>query len=133
MDKSPINILQEVLIKEGCLPKYTCSLDISDFKYEVTCKNLSAIGIGTNKKEAKYNAAVNMLSLLNIKIQSKDYKTENKIVNLKNKSTCHKIEPNNTNISSLLNTQTFPEYNYIGFLQVSFIIYLLYLIIHEII
>ncbi|XP_032690394.1 uncharacterized protein LOC116853423 [Odontomachus brunneus] len=120
MNKSPINILQEILIKEGCVPNYSYILDISEFKCEVTCKNLSAIGIGPNKKEAKYNAAVNMLSLLNITIYSKKHKTGNKIQDFKTCQPTHNTnEPNNTNMLPPLNkdTQTFPECNYVGVLQ----------------
>lgn len=134
MNKSPINVLQEILVKEGCIPNYSYILDISEFKCEVTCKNLSAIGIGINKKEAKYNAAVNMLSLLNTSIYSKIHKTGNKIQDFKtsHQPTYNNDEPNNTNIFSPIHedtqdTQMFPECNYVGVLQVSYLICCIYI------
>ncbi|XP_039301848.1 histone-lysine N-methyltransferase eggless isoform X2 [Solenopsis invicta] len=68
-NKSVINLLQEVLIKEGCAPSYnfeeksTNTID-RQFLCNVSCKELNASGIGISKKEAKQNAAKNMLLLL---------------------------------------------------------------------
>lgn len=120
MNKSPINLLQELLIKEGYTPKYSLSIDGTDFKYEVTCKNLSTIGIGVNKKEAKHNAALNMLSLLNITVLPKIQKTNNNLQDVRFSNTAYNnSQSNSINISSSLNTQIYPENNFVGLLQVS--------------
>lgn len=69
MAKTPISLLQELLIKEGQFPQYDDVGIRSDgvccyFVCRVGYKNLSAEGMGTTKKEAKHQAAKNMLSLL---------------------------------------------------------------------
>ncbi|XP_012530724.1 histone-lysine N-methyltransferase eggless isoform X2 [Monomorium pharaonis] len=67
--KSPINLLQELLIKEGCTPIYNfmeTRMDMVNRQFIciVSCKGLNESGTGISKKEAKQNAAKNMLLLL---------------------------------------------------------------------
>ncbi|XP_014467461.1 PREDICTED: uncharacterized protein LOC106740693 [Dinoponera quadriceps] len=137
MSKSPINILQEILVKEGYAPKYFCSFDAFHFKCEVTCKNLSASGTGTNKKEAKHNAALNMLSLLNVDLPSKGYQTENSMQSLKLYQTMNINQSNDisspSNISSPAYAQMYPECNYVGLLQELCVQYRLDLPIYELV
>lgn len=64
--KTPISLLQEYLVKEGILPSYQlihCGYGTHEptFSYEVKAKDLSAIGKGRSKKEAKQEAAKLML------------------------------------------------------------------------
>lgn len=69
MAKSSINLLQELSIKQGYMPIYNFSEKRNDVNFEfvchVSCKELKATGTGSSKKEAKHDAAQNMLSLLN--------------------------------------------------------------------
>ncbi|KYN30805.1 Double-stranded RNA-binding protein Staufen like protein 2 [Trachymyrmex septentrionalis] len=76
MAKSEINLLQELSVKRGFMPIYNFSENNINYKKEficnVVCKELITHGTGSTKKEAKHNAARNMLSLLatNRKISS---------------------------------------------------------------
>ncbi|KYN08989.1 Double-stranded RNA-binding protein Staufen like protein 2 [Trachymyrmex cornetzi] len=68
MAKSEINLLQELSIKQGFMPIYNFSEKDINYKKQficsVACKELITQGTGSTKKEAKHNAARNMLSLL---------------------------------------------------------------------
>ncbi|XP_018407664.1 PREDICTED: uncharacterized protein LOC108783566 [Cyphomyrmex costatus] len=68
MAKSEINILQELLVKQGSVPIYSFSEKKNDYQTQficdVICKQMITSGTGRSKKEAKHNAARNMLSLL---------------------------------------------------------------------
>ncbi|KAI4487848.1 hypothetical protein M0802_011736 [Mischocyttarus mexicanus] len=69
MAKTPISILQEFGMKEGFLPEYTLVSakvinNLNVFKVQVKYKDLLAEGEALNKKEAKHNAAKNMIILI---------------------------------------------------------------------
>ncbi|KAG5336100.1 STAU2 protein, partial [Acromyrmex heyeri] len=68
MAKSEINLLQELSIKRGFMPIYNFSEKNINYQKEficnVACAKLVTHGTGNSKKEAKHNAARNMLSLL---------------------------------------------------------------------
>jgi len=122
MAKSEINLLQELSIKQGFIPIYDFTekriSGISiQFTCYVSCKELRVHGTGNTKKEAKHNAARNMLSLL---------ATNNKI------SLPVDTLASDTATSSVANTLQSPvkicektaEHNYVGLLQVSFMSHL---------
>ncbi|XP_018303920.1 uncharacterized protein [Mycetomoellerius zeteki] len=68
MAKSEINMLQELSVKQGFMPIYNFSEKNISYKKQficnVACKKFMAHGTGNTKKEAKHNAARNMLSML---------------------------------------------------------------------
>lgn len=69
MSKTPITVLQEICLKNfKTNPSYTVIADGSGFDklfaYKVTAFDESATGYGTSKKDAKHEAAVQMLRLL---------------------------------------------------------------------
>ncbi|KAG5330609.1 STAU2 protein, partial [Acromyrmex charruanus] len=68
MAKSEINLLQELSIKRGFMPIYNFSEKNINYQKQfmcnVACAKLITHGTGNSKKEAKHNAARNMLSLL---------------------------------------------------------------------
>ncbi|KAK7791410.1 hypothetical protein R5R35_010532 [Gryllus longicercus] len=60
--KTPVSILQEMMTRMGTAPKYDLIFDGSgthtaEFRYKVYANNVSAIGSGRSKKEAKHEAA----------------------------------------------------------------------------
>lgn len=131
MAKSAINLLQELTIKQGSMPKYDFSekrvdKTIMQFTCYVSVKQLKTHGTGSSKKEAKHNAAENMLSLLN---------TNNKIppptdISLSFVTNVMRSPANVYEMSSLSNQSTTVnkstvngqhiERNYVGLLQVNF-------------
>ncbi|KAE8574066.1 protein Loquacious [Halyomorpha halys] len=67
--KTPVSLLQEHLVKEGILPTYQlihCGTGTHQpyFEYEVKARNISAVGKGRSKKEAKQEAAKLLLCQL---------------------------------------------------------------------
>lgn len=69
MNKTPVTILQEIMVKKGTVPKYELIHDgggthINTFTYEVTCDGLRATGTGRCKKDAKHEAANAMLTTI---------------------------------------------------------------------
>ncbi|XP_034943924.1 interferon-inducible double-stranded RNA-dependent protein kinase activator A-like [Chelonus insularis] len=74
MQKTPVSILQELMVKKKCVPNYELIHDgggthENTFTYQVTCSGLtssgailSATGTGRCKKDAKHLAAKNMLA-----------------------------------------------------------------------
>ncbi|XP_020298319.1 double-stranded RNA-binding protein Staufen homolog [Pseudomyrmex gracilis] len=64
MARSPISILQEFVVKQGYIPTYDFFIHNNYFGCKVTCGDLSIDGEGKSKKEAKVNAATNMLLML---------------------------------------------------------------------
>ncbi|XP_043264271.1 RISC-loading complex subunit tarbp2-like [Colletes gigas] len=67
MFKTPIMVLQESTMRLGSLPIYTempCTSHNRQFNVEVKWKNYSCVGMGSNKKLAKQNAAKEMLKML---------------------------------------------------------------------
>ncbi|XP_051156086.1 interferon-inducible double-stranded RNA-dependent protein kinase activator A homolog [Leptopilina boulardi] len=66
MNKTPVSILQEMMMKEKCVPNYELIFDgggthDNTFTYQVTCDGFMAIGTGRCKKDAKHEAAKEML------------------------------------------------------------------------
>lgn len=62
MSKTPVSLLQEQMMRKGHTPHYELIMDGTGshdpiFKYQVTVDNISAIGTGRSKKEAKHDAA----------------------------------------------------------------------------
>lgn len=67
MNKTPVSILQEMMVKQGMIPDYELIHDgggrhLNTFTYQVTCDGLTAIGTGRCKKDAKHEAAKAMLT-----------------------------------------------------------------------
>ncbi|CAL1684123.1 unnamed protein product [Lasius platythorax] len=67
MSKTPVSILQEMMVKQGMIPDYELIHDgggrhVNTFTYRVICDGLSATGTGRCKKEAKHEAAKAMLT-----------------------------------------------------------------------
>jgi len=67
MSKTPVSILQEMMVKQGMIPDYELIHDgggrhVNTFTYRVTCDGLSATGTGRCKKDAKHEAAKAMLT-----------------------------------------------------------------------
>ncbi|KAG5343505.1 PRKRA kinase, partial [Acromyrmex charruanus] len=67
MSKTPVSILQEMMVKQGMIPDYELIHDgggrhVNTFTYRVTCDSLSATGTGRCKKDAKHEAAKAMLT-----------------------------------------------------------------------
>ncbi|XP_035720461.1 RISC-loading complex subunit TARBP2-like [Vespa mandarinia] len=66
MSKTPVSILQEMMVKMQMIPNYELIHDgggthVNTFTYRVTCEGLSATGTGRSKKDAKHEAAKAML------------------------------------------------------------------------
>ncbi|XP_071575960.1 RISC-loading complex subunit TARBP2 [Temnothorax nylanderi] len=67
MSKTPVSILQEMMVKQGMIPDYELIHDgggrhVNTFTYRVMCDGLSATGTGRCKKDAKHEAAKAMLT-----------------------------------------------------------------------
>lgn len=67
MSKTPVSILQEMMVKQSITPDYELIHDgggrhVNTFTYRVTCDGLSATGTGRCKKDAKHEAAKAMLA-----------------------------------------------------------------------
>lgn len=126
MGKTPVMILQELGVKEGFLPAYTLAYsqtgkNLNVFTFEVKYKEYVAVGQAFNKKEAKQNAAQNMLTLIN-ETKSKSIPIITPVLPLKSINT-------STSISSALASSAWPCQssplenlkNYVGSLQVRLI------------
>ncbi|XP_011633125.1 interferon-inducible double-stranded RNA-dependent protein kinase activator A-like [Pogonomyrmex barbatus] len=124
MSKSVINVLQELSLKQGFIPIYNFTEKKSNennlqFICNVSCKQFKTFGTGSSKKEAKHNAAENMLSLLD---------TNNEISLPADFSLEHIISSNlspvkNTVFTKICETSLSPQSvqsvdcNYVGMLQ----------------
>ncbi|KAJ8672890.1 hypothetical protein QAD02_004151 [Eretmocerus hayati] len=69
VQKTPVSMLQEMMVKRGTAPNYELILDgggthENKFTYQVTCIGLSATGTGRCKKDAKHEAATAMLEVI---------------------------------------------------------------------
>ncbi|KAK2587046.1 hypothetical protein KPH14_011000 [Odynerus spinipes] len=69
MNKTPVSILQEMMVKKHMVPDYVLIHDgggthMNTFTYRVTCEGLSATGTGRSKKDAKHEAAKAMLETI---------------------------------------------------------------------
>ncbi|XP_029164953.1 RISC-loading complex subunit TARBP2-like [Nylanderia fulva] len=67
MSKTPVSILQEMMVKQNMIPDYELIHDgggrhVNTFTYRVMCDGFTAIGTGRCKKEAKHEAATAMLT-----------------------------------------------------------------------
>lgn len=67
--KTPVSILQEMMVRKSMTPEYELIHDgggthDNTFTYRVTCDGQFAIGTGRCKKDAKHTAAKNMLDLI---------------------------------------------------------------------
>ncbi|XP_011157520.1 RISC-loading complex subunit tarbp2 [Solenopsis invicta] len=67
MSKTPVSILQEMMVKQGMIPDYDLIHDgggrhVNTFTYRVSCDGLNATGTGRCKKDAKHEAAKAMLT-----------------------------------------------------------------------
>jgi len=136
MAKSEISLLQELSVKQGFIPTYNFTekrinaISIQ-FTCYVFCKELKTHGTGFTKKEAKHNAARNMLSLLatNNKISLPvDTLASDTVASSVANTLSVDTLASNTIASSVGNTLQTPvkvcektaERNYVGLLQVSF-------------
>ncbi|KAI4494379.1 hypothetical protein M0802_008871 [Mischocyttarus mexicanus] len=66
MNKTPVSILQEMMVKSKMIPNYDLIHDgggthVNTFTYRVSCEGLTATGTGRSKKDAKHEAAKAML------------------------------------------------------------------------
>ena len=66
MNKTPVSILQEMMMKRKIVPTYELIYDgggthDNTFTYQVSCEELVATGTGRCKKDAKHEAAKAML------------------------------------------------------------------------
>ncbi|XP_050451955.1 RISC-loading complex subunit TARBP2-like isoform X2 [Cataglyphis hispanica] len=116
MAKSPISILQELSIKEGYVPIYDFIGVKTDgiynqFVCKVKCKEFSTEGVGYSKKDAKHNAAKNMLLLLPKK---NEISILSPIANTIQISTPKICEPSSPRIQTLSSPN---HVNYVGLLQ----------------
>lgn len=69
MNKTPVSILQEMMVQNQITPNYELIHDgggthINTFTYKVICDGLSATGTGRCKKDAKHEAAKAMLETI---------------------------------------------------------------------
>lgn len=134
MAKSPISLLQELGSKQGFVPIYNYVSVKKDgiynrFVCRVDCKQFNAQGEGNSKKDAKHNAAEKMLSLLAAK---NEISVLPPIANRVQTSVSIKIFESIS--PSTMETQSNPKIvNYVGLLQVNFVLlilfYLFYLLI----
>lgn len=119
MAKSAINLLQELSIKQGYIPIYNFmdkKIDSASMQFtcNVRCTEFSAYGTGNTKKEAKHNAAKEMLSLLvtNNQISLPVDTSSSSIANtLQSSAKVYEMSPSK---------QPTIDRNYIGLLQVNF-------------
>lgn len=114
MAKTPVTILQELGVKECIIPKYTIisqgnNAGVIQFTFQVEYKDNCVSGTASSKKQAKQNAAQNMLQLLQ---KSKDI-TGSPLQRLSNENNIDIEKP--SSISNPINS-TFT--NYVGLLQV---------------
>ncbi|XP_011504752.1 PREDICTED: interferon-inducible double-stranded RNA-dependent protein kinase activator A homolog B-like [Ceratosolen solmsi marchali] len=69
MKKTPVSILQEMMVKKGGIPNYELIYNGGGshqnvFTYQVLCDGLQASGTGRCKKDAKHKAATAMLEVI---------------------------------------------------------------------
>ncbi|CAK9810237.1 Interferon-inducible double-stranded RNA-dependent protein kinase activator A [Anthophora quadrimaculata] len=69
MSKTPISILQEMMIQKKIIPNYELIHDgggthMNTFTYKVTCGDFTATGTGRSKKDAKHEAANAVLKII---------------------------------------------------------------------
>ncbi|XP_033220165.1 interferon-inducible double-stranded RNA-dependent protein kinase activator A homolog [Belonocnema kinseyi] len=122
MSKSPISILQEYMVKSNqSLPTYDCiehnsvGLNDHEFKVRVKCGSLTADGRGTTKKDAKNNAAKELLLQIGGAELAKPRINNNSTNNNKNNEIGAIQENNSTNCTALLKSGS--SLNYIGLLH----------------
>nr|XP_031839002.1 RISC-loading complex subunit TARBP2-like isoform X2 [Nomia melanderi] len=69
MIKTPVSVLQEMMVKNQSVPNYELIHDgggthMNTFTYQVTCDGLIAVGTGRSKKDAKHEAAKAMIEAI---------------------------------------------------------------------
>lgn len=69
MSKTPVSILQEMMVKKCMVPNYELIFNgggshLNTFTYQVSCNGLKANGTGRCKKDAKHEAAKAMLETI---------------------------------------------------------------------
>ncbi|KAL6436381.1 hypothetical protein ACFW04_004715 [Cataglyphis niger] len=116
MAKSPISILQELSVKQGYVPIYDYIGVKTDgiynqFVYRVKCKTFIAEGVGCSKKNAKHNAAENMLLLL---AKENEISVLSPIANTIHSTPTKICEPSPPRIQTLSSPN---HVNYVGLLQ----------------
>lgn len=121
MAKSPISLLQELAIKQGYVPMYNYVSVKKDgiynrFVCRVDCKEFNAEGVGNSKKDAKQNAAEKMLSLLAAKNEI-SVLSPNKVQTSAPIKFYEPVSP-----SRIATQSNLKIVNYIGLLQVNFVI-----------
>lgn len=119
--KSAINLLQEMTVTKGYIPVYNFmekridSVSIQ-FTCSVSCQQMNACGVGNSKKEAKHNAARNMLLLL-----ENNNKIPLPVDTLSSASVANIIQgPAKVSETSPSCKQLAVDRNYVGLLQVNF-------------
>lgn len=125
MSKSPISILQEYMVKSNqSLPTYDCiehncvGLNDHEFKVRVRCGNLTADGKGATKRDAKNNAAKELLFQIGGAEPAKPRINNNNTTNNnKNNETGAVQENTPMDCTSILMSGS--SLNYIGLLHVS--------------
>jgi hypothetical protein len=69
MKKTPVSMLQEMMVKKGSIPNYQLIYNGGGshqniFTFQVSCDDLKASGTGRCKKDAKHEAAIAMLEAI---------------------------------------------------------------------
>lgn len=117
--KSAINLLQEISVKKGYVPIYNFlekKIDYVSMQFicNVSCQRMNAQGVGQTKKEAKHNAARNMLLLLkndNIPLPVNTLPSSS-VANIQSSARVSETSP--------LCVPLTVDRNYVGLLQVNF-------------
>ncbi|OXU25482.1 hypothetical protein TSAR_014956, partial [Trichomalopsis sarcophagae] len=140
MEKNPVSFLQEYTMQRmKVTPEYTIisqttGTHINSFNIRVSFNGCSADGVGSSKKEAKLNAAMKMINMLNIQqpqssfssqIHNKSSSSISSIVNIASYSSNNNNNNNNNNsnssplkpLSSPSQSPVSPGINYVGKLQ----------------
>ncbi|XP_003427268.1 uncharacterized protein LOC100678018 [Nasonia vitripennis] len=138
MEKNPVSFLQEYTMQRmKVIPEYTIisqttGTHINSFNMRVSFNGCSADGVGSSKKEAKLNAAMKMINMLNIQqprssfssqIHNKSSSSISSIVNIASNSSNNNNNNNNNNssplklLSSPSQSPVSPGINYVGKLQ----------------
>ncbi|CAH1173796.1 unnamed protein product [Phaedon cochleariae] len=108
MNKTPISILQELMVKKNILPSYLeCPSDNERFSFAciVHAGSIEVKGYGNNKKEAKQNSASNALESLNYSIND-----EYMVKSIQTVSTSLPAQSSSISIGN----QNSPPDNYVG-------------------
>lgn len=129
MSKTPVSILQEIVAKHDiALPVYTEIYMAGNYRnkfvIQVTWNEYKAKGDGTTKKEAKQNAAKEMIQLLpsETSSQSKPSSLSSIKAVVQDEAPIRSNSPSESLTKKLINTSDLSDdtfVNYVGLLQVS--------------